>query len=539
MVHLIKCPSVNAIKVSLVSYDELRNNLNAMVLRINKDGGEPVYEQIRRQVEELVRDGLLPAGSKIPSVRELARDLGVSKNTVSIAYDELAAANLIETRQGSGTYVAARPDIAVGMNLRSRAEMSSALEEFPPMRWEPYFFRSEFFGLPVSKRSTGLIRFTSAYPDPGLFPFERIKQVASNMLWDPKEYFFDIGHPQGYQPLVEHLEKEMALAGVPLAEGENDIILTGGFQRALALVLDFLVQPGQKVAIEAPSYSGILNLLISRRIGYVPIPVDVKGMDTEYLAGVLQRGEVQAIITIPTFHNPTGVTLVPERREHLLRLAMKHRVPVIEDDWGRLLHYEGPAAPPLKARDRGGYVIHIGTFSKVFLPGLRLGWITCPAQISVPLLRAKMGSDQSDSYFNQVLLHELIVKGHFARHLRRSLKEYKKRRDAMCQGLTQHLPPGCRFSTPAGGFSIWLELPQGINSMPLLTLAREAGVDFVPAAFLDPDRRDAPALRLSFSRNSTENIETGVRILCSVIADCCERPELLAQGAKAYEELYR
>jgi DNA-binding transcriptional MocR family regulator len=510
-----------------------------MVLRLEKNSNEPVYEQIRRQVEELVRDGLLPAGTKIPSVRELARDLGVSKNTVSIAYDELAASNLIETRHGSGTYIAARPDIAVGMNLRSREEMEGELAEFPPMRWEPYFFRSEFFGLPVSKRSTELIRFTSAYPDPALFPFERIKQVASNMLWSPKEHFFDIGHPQGYQPLVEHLEKEMALAGVPLAEGENDIILTGGFQRALALVLDFLVQPGQKVAIESPSYSGILNLLISRRIEYVPIPMDADGMDTEYLAGVLQRGEVQAVITVPTFHNPTGITMSQPRREHLLRLAMKHRVPVIEDDWGRLLHYEGPAAPPLKSLDRGGYVIHIGTFSKVFLPGLRLGWITCPAQISVPLLRAKLGSDQSDSYFNQVLLHEMIVKGHFARHLRKSLKEYKKRRNVMCEALARHLPPGCRFNTPAGGFSVWLELPPGINSMPLLTLAREAGVDFVPAAFLHPDRQDSPALRLSFSRSSTNEIETGVRILCSVIADCVARPDLLAQGARAYEELYR
>jgi DNA-binding transcriptional MocR family regulator len=446
-----------------------------MNLQIDKSHPEPVYEQIRRQIEQLVRDGLLPAGTRIPSVRQLALALGVSKNTVSMAYEELAAQSIIETRHGSGAYVCSQPDVATGVNLGRRQEMAVDLDEFPPMRWEPYFFRSEFFGMPVSKRAGEMIRFTQAYPDPALFPFDRIKQIATNMLWYPREFSFDIGHPQGYQPLVEHIEREMALAGVPMAEGENDIILTGGFQRALSLVLDFIVQPGQKVAVEAPSYSNLLNLLIAKRIEYVPIPMDGHGMDTEYLAGVLARGEVKAIITIPTFHNPTGVSLSHERREHLLRLAMQHRVPIVEDDWGRQLRYEGEALPPLKALDRGSYVIHIGTFSKSFLPGLRIGWITCPAPISVPLLRAKIGADSGDSFFLQALLHDFIQKGHYDRHLRKSVKEYKARRDAMCGALGACLPPACRFRIPQGGLSVWVELPEGMSSLRLLSLARGPG----------------------------------------------------------------
>jgi DNA-binding transcriptional MocR family regulator len=509
-----------------------------MNLQIDKSNGEPVYEQIRRQIEQLVRDGLLPAGTRIPSVRQLALALGVSKNTVSMAYEELAAQNIIETRHGSGAYISAKPDVAMGVNL-GRHEMASELDEFPPMRWEPYFFRSEFFGMPVSKRAGEMIRFTQTYPDPSLFPFDRIKQVATNMLWYPREFFFDMGHPQGHQPLVEHLEKEMALAGVPMAEGQNDIILTGGFQRALSLVLDFIVQPGQKVAVEAPTYTNLLNHLIAKRIDYVPIPLDGQGMDTNFLAGVLARGEVKAIITIPTFHNPTGISMSQERREHLLRLAMQHRVPVIEDDWGRLLRYEGEAVSPLKALDRGGYVIHIGTFSKSFLPGLRIGWITCPAAVSVALLRAKIGADSGDSTFLQALLFDFIQKGHFDRHVRKSVKEYKGRRDAMCATLGTCLPHECRFRIPQGGLSVWVELPEGMSSIGLLRLGREAGVDFLPAAFMMPDRRDAPALRLSFSRNSVQDIVSGVKILCSVIADCIEKPELLAARDTGYEDLYQ
>src|SRR5205085_3922789 len=120
--------------------------------------------------------------------------------------------------------------------------------------------------------------------------------------------------------------------------------------------------------------------------------------------------EVRAVITIPTFHNPTGITMSQSRREHLLRLAARHRLPIVEDDWGRLLRYEGEAPPPLKAMDAGGYVIHLGTFSKSFLPGLRIGWITSPAALAVPLVGAKMGSDRGDSFFMQALLYEFILK---------------------------------------------------------------------------------------------------------------------------------
>lgn len=510
-----------------------------MNIRIDRDLKTPVYEQIRQQVTELVRDGLLSAGTRIPSVRELALNLGVSIKTVRSAYDELAAEHIIETKHGSGTFIAERPDIVVGENLRTREEMSDSLEDLPPMRWEPYFFQSEFFGMPRSKRHGGdLLRFTQSSPDPALFPFERIKQIATNMLWYPKEFFFDYGNPQGYQPLVEYLEKEMALAGVPMAEGENDIILTGGFQRALGLVLDMIIRPGQKVAIESPSFSSLLNLLIAKRIDYVAIPMDGEGMDTEFLAGVLAQGEVKAVITIPTFHNPTGISMSMARREHLIKLSARHRVPIIEDDWGRLLRFEGEAIPPLKAMDPGGYVVHIGTFSKSFLPGLRIGWITCPASISVPLVREKLGSDQGDSYFLQALLHEFILKGHFDKHVRRSVKEYKRRRDTMCDVLAKHLPTACRFRIPSGGLSVWVELPENIHSVPLLSLARKAGVEFLPAAFCMADRKDGPAFRLSFARHSTDELEVGVKALCSVIADCIDNPESLDAASESYEGLY-
>jgi DNA-binding transcriptional MocR family regulator len=510
-----------------------------MNLSIDKQGTIPVYEQIRIQIEELVSEGLLAAGTRIPSVRQLALSLGLSKNTVSVAYEELAARHIIETKPGSGTFICARPEVATGQNLSRRQEMNGDLADFPPMRWESYFFRSEFFGMMPGRGSEQMIRFTHNYPDPALFPFERIKQVATNMLWNPQSFFFDISHPQGYQPLVEHLEREMALAGIPMAEGQNDIIITGGFQRALSLILDFIVRPGQKVAIESPSYSNLLNLLIAKRYDFLPVPMDNDGLDTEFLATALARGEVSAIICTPDFHNPTGISMSRERREHLLRLSMQYRVPIVEDDWGRKLRYEGEDFAPLKSMDQGGYVIHTGSYSKCFLPGLRIGWITCPAAISNPVLSAKMGADRGDSFFLQVLLHEFIVKGHFDRHLRKSNREYLKRRDAMHRALATHLPAGCRYRLPQGGFTFWIELPAGIQSMKLLELSRRVGVDFVPAPFMSPDRRDSAALRLSFSRSGIEEISSGVKTLCSVIANCLDNPQLLTGPDFEYEDLLK
>lgn len=510
-----------------------------MNLSIDKQGPEPVYEQISRQIEDLVAKGLLTAGTRIPSVRQLAASLGLSKNTVSVAYEELAARHIIETRPGSGTFVCARPDVATGRDLGRRSEMATEMADFPPMRWEPYFFRSEFFGMLPGRRSSEMLRFTHNYPDPELFPFERIKQVATNMLWNPQSFFFDISHPQGYQPLVEHLEREMALCGIPMEEGQNDIIITGGFQRALSLLLDFTGRPGQKVAIESPSYSNLLNLLIAKQMDFLPVPVDSEGMDTEFLATAMARGEVSSVICTPDFHNPTGVCMSRERREHLLRLAMQYRVPVIEDDWGRRLRYEGEDQQPLKAMDHGGYVIHTGSYSKCFLPGLRIGWITCPAAISEQLLDAKLGADRGDSFFLQVLLHDFITKGHFDRHLRKSLREYRRRRDAMVDVLSRQLPSQCRYRVPQGGFTIWVELPEGMQSMKLLEHCRRAGVDFVPAPLVMPDRRDSNRLRLSFSRNNIPDIESGTETLCSVIRDCMDNPDLLEGPEPEYEDLLK
>jgi DNA-binding transcriptional MocR family regulator len=243
----------------------------------------------------------------------------------------------------------------------------------------------------------------------------------------------------------------------------------------------------------------------------------------------LRKERAKAIITVPTYHNPTGTVLSNERRQHLISLAVKHRTPVIEDDWGRPLRYTGNALPPLKALDTGGYVIQLGTFSKTFLPGLRIGWMTVPGEIAVTMLRAKLAADHGDSWFLQVLLHECIIKGHYDKHLRKSVKVYKQRRAAMLTALRACMPGDVSWIEPGGGLNVWLRLPQQIMSGPLLKLCRDEGLDFGPAPPFMPSRLDSSALRLSFSKNDPAEIEAGVKLLGSVLADALAHPEKLAQ----------
>ncbi|MCB1188128.1 PLP-dependent aminotransferase family protein [bacterium] len=506
---------------------------------LDKDSQTPLYLQIYEQIVSLVRDGLLAPGERISSVRNLAKDLDVSVTTVFNAYDMLAAENIIERRSGSGTYITEHPEIVLGSNLRTREETIAAQQNRIPLEWDKLTNPFEYFGMPRSRKyGSSVISFSHLYPEPSLFPFDRIKQVATSMLWNPQEFFFDIGHPQGYQPLVEHLEKEMALNGVAMAEGENDIIISGGFRRALGLVLSMILKPGQKVAIEAPTYNGIINCLSVQGIGIVQVDLDEQGIRTDLLERELEAGNIGAIVVTPTYHNPTGITMSMDRRTSLLDLAERFKLPIIEDDYGRQLRYEGKAPLPLKAMDSGNYVIHIGTFAKSFLPGIRVGWLCAPSSLAYDIVAAKLGRDSGDSYFLQVLLHEFIQRGYYSKHVRHAAREYRKRRNVMDRVLREHLPEGCSYEIPNGGFAFWIKLPAGIRGIALLSMSRRAGVDFTPGAFFMPDHSDINALRLSFSRTATSEIEKGVRILCEQIGKAIADPALLKREASSFKDLY-
>lgn len=530
-----------------------------MFIAVDKQAQAPVYHQIRDGIIAMVRAGALHAGDKLPGTRELARELGVSRKTVLQAYLELAADSWVESRPGSCTYILERlgsapvkPDLTdplvrhgwaqpTGERQAAAATDSTAGQpkavdqphagagEQPQASddgfWKPYELEGRYFGMPRYgdqwRGEDGWINFSRAIPDVRLFPLERIKRVSSQMLWDPKAYFFDYGHPQGYPPLLDYVETRLAKEGIQVAGERAFVVICSGFQVSLNLLLALLLKPGDVVAVEDPTFNSVLNLLTARGIPHRGVPMEHDGMDVEYLERLLNasssRERPKLIITIPTLHNPTGVTMSTAKRERLIDLAQRFRVPVIEDNWAMLLDTGGRVEPSLAALDAGGHVIQVGSFSKAFLPGTRVAWVVLPKGIALSFTKAKRAMDRSDSYFLQTLVHEFIKKGYFDLHCRKVERIYRARRELTDELMRQHFPSEVSWKRPGGGFAYWVSLPAWLDSGSLLKHAIARGVEFAQGNYFYVGRRNSPNFRLAFSTLTQPELRQGVRRLGQAI----------------------
>jgi GntR family transcriptional regulator/MocR family aminotransferase len=245
----------------------------------------------------------------------------------------------------------------------------------------------------------------------------------------------------------------------------------------------------------------------------VSVPLDEEGMQVEYVEELLHTLHPSVIYTIPTFQNPTGVCLSGHRRRQLIALAERFNVPVLEDEFVGDLRYEGPEQPTLKALDPGGYVLYVGTFSKMMMPSLRIGYIAASGPVYERLLTWKRIQDLATSNLLQRALERYITVGRYEAHLRRTTRLYRTRRDAMLKAMTQYLPEGIRWTTPSGGLYIWVQLPEGCSTNKLLPIAVEQGVAFTPGSPYFPEPKSHNYLRLNFSLNPPEMITEGIRRL--------------------------
>jgi GntR family transcriptional regulator/MocR family aminotransferase len=274
-----------------------------------------------------------------------------------------------------------------------------------------------------------------------------------------------------------------------------------------------LLRPGDVVLVESPTYSGALDLFRSLEARILGVPMDEQGMQVEKAEEVLRTARPRLIYTIPTFHNPTGTCLSGPRRRQLIALADRYNVPILEDDYVGDLRYDGHAQPALKALDPGGRVIYVSTFSKMLMPGLRVGFLLAAGPVYEQLLLCKRVTDLATSSLMQRALEAYITVGRYQAHLRRACQVYRRRRDAMLAALSRYLPAEARCLPPQGGLFVWLQLPPGLSASELYPLALEEGVAFAPGALFFPGERAQPYLRLTFAMHPPEIIEEGMRRL--------------------------
>ena len=474
---------------------------------------KPLYLQIKDQLKQQIATGTLAAGQRLPSSRQLAADLRVSRITVTNAYAELEADGLVVSRTGSGTYVAKEWDGAV----KGRP---TALPVVPA--WQRALTAEPATGTPHPVREAlvrraqwmanrpGAINFSVARGDQRLFPHRELRRIMADVLAD------DAG-AMGYEPpegnadlrrvLAQYLRKQ----GVSVTPGE--LVITAGSQQAFDLIVRALVAPGDTVITETPTFVGALETLESRGARVVGVAMDGQGIEPAALERALLQHVPRLMYVVPTFHNPTAAVTSAARRREIVSLAAQYGVPVVEDEYLREVRFGSPIPQPLAAFDTQGNVIHVGSFSKSLSPAFRLGYVVARGPLRERLVTLKRAADICCSPVLQRAVTHFLESGSIYGHWKRISRAYRKRQAAMVGAAQRHFPRGSSWTVGQGGVVLWVRVPEAVSVTRLLDESVREGVTFAPGAVFFPEPADQPYIRLNYASHTEEEIERGVAVI--------------------------
>jgi len=367
-----------------------------------------------------------------------------------------------------------------------------------------------------------VISFAGGMPDSTLFPTEAFRRVLNRVIRTEGSELLQYYPSGGYPPLRRFLATYLLSFGVEARPEE--ILIVNGSQQGFDLIARTLVDPGDFVAIEQPSYPRAIQAFRSFGAQFLPVPMSEAGLRLDLLERVLERHAPKLLYCQPTGHNPTGLTTPASARRQLLELAGRYQIPVVEDGFDGSLFYEERPPAPLKAADPYGLVLYIGTFSKILFPGLRLGWLVAPPPVIERLTAAKQLADIHTSPLIQAAVYHFCQRRLLERHLRRSAAEYDRRRTLLLDALGRRMPRGVSWTRTQGGFSLLVTLPERMDAVTLLPRAVERGVGFTPGSAFFLDDGGESTLRLSFSSVPASRIDEGVRRLADAIREMQRRP---------------
>lgn len=450
---------------------------------IRRDDGF-LYEQIASKISSMIETGTLQPGDQVPSVRQLSTTQGVSISTVMHAYRILEDRGLIEARPQSGFYVRAV----------ERTPITTPSITIPPKYCCVVDTADQVMRLVTALSDPDLVPLGAALPDPALMPTERLgthlARVARDAAHQTPTY-----DPLGYRPLRRLFAQRGLLSGC--AFDDADVVITNGCMEALSLSLQAVTEPGDTVAIESPSYFGVLLLLEKLGLKALELPTSPQtGVCLDGVREALQREDVSALLLIPNYSNPTGSLMPEANKQALYDLLVAHDLPLIEDDiYGDL--YFGDARPkPIKAFDRDGRVLYCTSFSKTIAPGYRVGFVTAGryAHVVATLKTAHTASTASPM---QRAVADYIEQGGYEKHLRDLRRHYRDNLTCMRQAVAGAFPDGTRVTDPQGGFLLWVELPHGTDATCLSDRAYDCGISVAPGTLFAPSATYDHCLRLN------------------------------------------
>ena len=471
------------------------------------------YEQLRDLLAERIHQGVYRCGDKLPSVRQWCQEQGVSMTTAQACFAALEAEGMIEARPRSGYFVAT-PANDTPLPQRSRPEQRPVLVS----RWKQVqpLVAGSAPHQPLHALANGLpdLRAKTLLPLQRLLTQSQrqasLTQFAYDSLAGDAEFRRQITHLMSHSGCMRHID---------------DVIVTTGCQEALAIALRLLTQSGDVVAVDSPAFYGAMQMLEARGLKALEIPTDAEhGISLGALELALEQWPVKAIMVTPTCNNPLGYSMDDERKRALVELARRYDVAIIEDDVYGDLAYAAPRPRSIAAFDEDGRVLLCSSVSKTLLPGLRLGWLA-PGRYRDRALHEKYVSTGSSATLAQGSVAEFMARGHHARHLSAMRNQYRLQRDQMRTWVHQYFPEGTRVSAPSGGFMLWLELPEGFDSITLNRRLAEHRLEIAPGPLFSASGKYQHCLRLNFASPLNDETHAAIRI----IGDCA-RAQLLGKA---------
>ncbi|PFH91366.1 PLP-dependent aminotransferase family protein [Bacillus sp. AFS088145] len=462
----------------------------------DREAKKAIYKQLAEYIEEGIVNGTFPLDKPLPSERHLAKEFNINRSTVVAAYDELESNGLIERNRGSGTTI-------------SKDIWGITKKRIPS--WNRYVEAGSFLpNLPVTQRirqktaEDKLINLASGELSEDLFPIKSLREITST-----RSFIGSLGydHPQGYKILRETIAKHVKQYR-KIETDSSSILITSGAQQALYLVVQCLLNPGDSVAIEDPSYAYNLPIFKSAGVKTYLLPVDDNGVNPADIIELHKKHRIRMLFLNPTYQNPTGTNLSLERRKTILDISSELGIPVIEDDPYSLTSFNGETISTLKSLDENGNVLYISSLSKIVASGLRIGWIIGPKPVIERLSDAKQQIDFGHSGFTQWIANDFLEAEDFHLHIKNLVKQLEKRRNQIVKSLQFYLMDQVEFTQPQGGIHIWCKLKKEVNEVQLLEESIKRGVIFAPGLTMGSKKG---FVRFTFAREDEESIDEGIK----------------------------
>jgi DNA-binding transcriptional MocR family regulator len=448
----------------------------------------PLYEKFAQDLEDLIRSGTFPAGARIPSIRESSAQQGISFSTVLQAYQLLENRGVIEARPQSGYYVRLQP--------RKRVP-EPEFQEFRELQSDPVKLSIDEVSLQLIQDNYRLsyAQFGVASPNPELLPTQKLNRLLADLARDAKTSY-EVGVAvEGAEELRIQVAQRAFTYGCEISPDE--LVITAGCTEAMSLALLAVCQPGDLVAIESPTYFGILLALEAQHLRALEIPSHPRrGMSLEALKFAVENHPVKAVMAVPNFSNPTGSLMLDEDKAELVRLLAQHGIPLIENDINGELHFGERRPRVAKCYDREGLVLLCSSYSKDLSAGFRVGWVA-PGRYYREVQSRKYAFNHRTSVMPQLAIAKFLETGGYDHHLRKIRRAYQEKVTAMSQAILAHFPEGTRITEPGGGFVLWIQLPGKLDSVQLYREALKAFIAIAPGYVFSPTHKFDDFIRLN------------------------------------------